>query len=215
MIAFSKKTPLLLLSCLFIFICSCSKNKKVEDEQLAVLLMNSSSEPLRVTFEKRAQNGTLISPIYLEEVLEAHQKVKKVINPAVYKIKVWDQEDRLAGQVRDFNFELHTDSTLEHPYYLDLALNKSYSVTDLDFIYTDTSNFDFTDLKIFKVYDGKEPFEIAEAVRYHDIIFLEDKIPHQLNEHKKLYCVYPVPYGLNKKHTHAYLQEQIRVHYNE
>jgi hypothetical protein len=196
-----------------LFFSACSDKKQREDPQVAVLLMNSTHSPLRVTFEKRLQNGKLIKPIYLEVTIEGGTKVEKIIDPAIYKVKVWGINNELSGQIKDFIFELHTDSTLEHPYYLDVALNKKYAITDLDFIFRDTSSIDFSNFEVFKIYDGDEPFEIAEVVRYHDIIFLEDKIPHQMNEHKKLYCAYPVPSALNEKEIHLYLEEQIRVHY--
>jgi hypothetical protein len=182
-------------------------------QQVAVLLINSTSEVRKVTFEKRKQNGELETPFYLEIIIDPKSKVKTIIDAATYKIKTWDEEGRFSGHVKDYGFELHDDASYEHPYYLDVSLDKKYAVTDLDFIYKDTSQIDFSDFDVFKIYDGKVPFEIARAVRYNDIIFLEDHIPHQMNEHKKLYCLYPVPSKLNTVKIHLYLEEQIRVHY--
>ena len=198
---------------LMILSTGCNKKGELEETKLAILLLNSTHEMRRVTFEKRMQNGKLAAPYYLNIKVGAKSKVEQIIDPAVYKIKIWNDQGYFVGHVKDFNFALHDDKSFEHPYYLDLAFNKKYAITNLNFIYSDTSKIDFSDFEIFKIYDAKEPFEIAKSIRYNDIIFLEDHIPHKLNGHKKLYCAYPVPKQLNRRKTHLYLEEQIRVHY--
>lgn len=194
---------------------SCSLTKDKKEQKLAIVLINSTHEDKRVTFEERLQNGKLKSPYALNITIKADSKIKKLIDPKIYKIKVWNELNCLSGHIKDFTFHLHDEDTHEHPYYLDISLHRDYALTDLDFIYQDTSQVDFTNFDIFKIYDGRTPFEIGKTIRYHDIIFLEDKIPHMKPKGKKLYCAYPIPKNLDRSKVHLYLEEQIRVHYEE
>ena len=62
--------------------------------------LNTSDELRSVTFEGILENDSLDDTWYVNEELEAGKTVIKNVNPGKYLIKVWNSEEKLAGETR-------------------------------------------------------------------------------------------------------------------
>ena len=187
-------------------------NEQVFDsgEVVQIEFINSTPATQKVSLTHVLDDGSFSDVTYVESVAPGQTGLVS-IQVGVYNFKVKNLTSGDVEEVHSYPIGKHLYVNHEMRYYLDLSLNRNFVVAEINNV--NRSSFDKPKFKLFKVYDGSKPFQLARRLKDEDRVFLCDTSKNVLTYQENFYGITPIVKGLNEIEVEKYLSKQIRMLY--
>lgn len=181
-------------------------------------LLNTAEITRSVTFEKKGKKEDSTGVYTIDNTLKKGNFEYVQVTPGKYTVSIWNADKSL---YKSFDYPVileNPNKTNYQPFRLDIALDKVFTVVNLNFLYEGNAFSEFmsnavgskqTKLKFEKFYKGDEPFFIPDEYTGRTFVDLDDKIPSKVKYGEMVYGLFAFPRTLPKEQVEAEILTQI------
>ena len=184
----------------------------------SIAFLNSSSVARSVTFERIGVNGKLSETYTVDTTIEPNQTLIEKVTEGNYKVSVWNLDKNLYKET-EYKIVLKNPKESNYELYrFDLAMDKIYSVVNLNALYEGNSFTDYMSkavgtkhdkLRIEKFYDGGSLFLVPETYTSRTFVDIDDKIPTKVKYGEVVYGLFAFEKSLPEDQIQENLFNQI------
>lgn len=180
--------------------------------------LNSGYSNRSVTFERIEKEGKLEDSYMINNELNLNQYAYDQVPIGKYLVSVWNSDKTLFNS---FEFDVvnkESEKDLHQPIRLDLAMDKMYTIVNLNALYEGESFAEFmsnaagtkqSKIKFEKFYDGSLPFFVADEYASRTFVDIDDEIPSKVKYGEMVYGLFAFPKNLPKDQVEAEIYLQI------